>query len=154
MDYSDKLTKNIIFGESWSTKVINGKEVKRQIPPEEKYIPDVLLTAQDTQIVRNRLNEEYGNDPKIGYRNKLNEIMAIINSFWRQTAFQNYLYKKKQTTADGYKKISGHQKGTAVDLANPKGMTSKQFMDFIKTKCKTRFTYFKLYTWGVHCERR
>lgn len=150
MQYNDKLTKNIIFGESWSTKIINGKEVKRQVPPDEKYIPDVLITAQEGQKIRDKLNEIYGGNMEIGYRNKLNEIMLLIGSFWRQLIFQLYLYNTKQSTT----KTGDHPKGKAIDLLTPRGMTSKEFCSFIKEKCNTKFTKFIVYSWGVHCARK
>lgn len=150
LNYDDHLTKNILFGESWSTEVINGQEVKRQVPPDEEYISEVIITAEDGQIIRDKLNEVYGNSPKIGNRNKLNEIMLLIGSFWRSAVFQLYLYKTKQSTTT----TGDHPKGKAIDLWTPRGMTPRQFYLFIKNKCNTRFNWFKVYKWGVHCSRR
>ncbi|MCL5073859.1 MAG: hypothetical protein M1308_23650 [Actinobacteria bacterium] len=150
MKYSDKLTENIIFGESWSTKIINGKEIKRQVPPDEKYIPDILITAQEGQKIRDKLNEVYDDNMEIGYRNKLNEIMLIIDSFWRQLVFQLHLFLTEQSTT----KTGDHPKGKAIDLLTPRGMTANQFYLFIKEKCNTKFTKFIVYNWGVHCARK
>ena len=148
--YDDKLARNIKYGESWSTKVVNGVEVKRQVPPDIKCLPDVFITAEDAQIIRNRLNEVYGNNPKIGYRNKLNEIIIIFNSFWRTEVFQFHLWITGQSTTNQ----SDHEEGTAVDIANPRGMNSWTLYRFIKNKCNTRFNWFKRYYWGIHCSRR
>jgi hypothetical protein len=152
----ENLTRNITFRESFSTKVIAGIQIKRQVPPEEKYMPDVIMTAEDTQNIRDNLNRVFGADKRIGYRNKLNEIMIIINSFWRQGIFQHWLYinylnhRKPGSETDH----SDHEEGTAIDLATPKGMTAQGFYLFIINECKTRFNWFKTYSWGVHCSRR
>jgi len=149
-NYNDKLTRNIKFGESWSTRVINGIEYKRQVPPTIEYLHDVTITAEEGQIIRDRLNEVYGSNPLIGYRDKNNEIMLLIDSFWREIIFQLYLYKKGlSTTKDG-----DHPKGKAIDLVTPKGMTPYQFYRFIRYKCNTKFNWFKVYRWGIHCSRR
>jgi len=145
-----QLTKNISFRESWSTKVINGEEIKRQVPPTEEYMPEVIISAEDGQKIRDKLNEVYGNNPKIGNRNKLNEIMLLIGSFWRLAAFQLYLYKTKQSTTT----TGDHPEGKAIDLLTPRGLTPWQFYLFIRNKCNTRFNWFKRYSWGVHCSRR
>lgn len=149
-NYNDNLTRDIKFGESWSTRVINGIEYKRQVSPTIKYLHNVIITAEDGQVIRNRLNEVYGNNSKIGYRNKNNEIMLLIDSFWREIIFQLYLFKKGlSTTEDG-----DHPRGRAIDLVTPKGMTLHQFYWFIKHNCNTKFNWFKVYSWGVHCGRR
>lgn len=152
--YNDRLTRNIIFGESWSSVVKMGIVFKRSIKPDIEFIENVCITAEEVQKIRNRLNEVYGESPAIGYRNKTDEIMAIINSFWRTIIYQYYLYKKKLSTCDGYKRKSQHQLGKAVDLKTPKGMTPYEFYLFIKNECNTRFTWFKVYSWGVHCDWR
>lgn len=148
--YDDKLTKNIKYGECWSTIVICDVEYKRRVPPGIKYLPDVFISAEDSQIIRDRLNEVYGSNPRIGYRNKLNEIMILFNSFWRTGVFQLHLKTTKQSTTNQ----SDHEEGTAVDLRTPRGFIPWTFYRFIKTKCNTRFNWFKVYSWGVHCSRR
>lgn len=148
--YKDKLTRNILFGECWSTIVIDGVEHKRRVKPESKCMPDVIISAEDSQIIRDRLNEVYGGNPKIGYRNKLNEIMILFNSFWRTAVFQFHLWITKQSTTNQ----SDHEEGRAVDLRTPRGMRPWTFYKFIKNKCNTRFNWFKVYYWGVHCSRR
>ncbi len=148
--YNDPLTENIKYGESWSTKVINGVEIKRQVPPDFKNLENVFISAEDSQTIRNKLNEVYGNNPRIGYRNKLNEIIIIFNSFWRTGVFQFHLWITGQSPTN----ISDHEEGTAVDIRTPRGMRPWTFYRFIKTKCNTRFNWFKVYRWGVHCSRR
>lgn len=150
MEFNDLLTKNIKYGESWSTKVISDIEISRQTPPAEEYLPDVIITAEDGQVIRDTLNKVYGGNPKIGNRNKLNEIMLLIGSFWRSEVFQIYLFKTKQSTTT----TGDHPKGKAIDLWTPRGLTPRQFYWFIKYKCKTRFTKFIIYGWGVHCARK
>ena len=152
--YKDKLTRNIVFGECWSSVVRLGIVFRRKIKPIFEVMDNIFITADETQKIRNRLNEVYGYNPKIGYRNRLNEIIIIINSFWRTAVYQRYLYIKKLTICDGYKRKSQHQLGKAVDLKTPRGMTPYEFFIFIKDKCNTKFTWFKVYSWGVHCDWR
>ena len=152
--YTDKLTRNILFGESWGSVLRMGVVFRRSIKPLIEFIKNVFITANETQKIRDKLNEKYKDSPAIGYRNKQNEIMIIINSFWRTIVYQYYLYKKKLSTCDGYKHKSQHQLGKAVDLKTPRGMTPCEFYLFIKNECNTKFTWFKIYSWGVHCDWR
>jgi len=152
--YKDNLTRNIVFGEAWSSLVRLGIVFRRKIKPIFEVMDNIFVTAEETQKIRNRLNEVYGSNPKIGYRNRLNEIIIIINSFWRTAIYQFYLYQKNLTICDGYKRKSQHQFGKAVDLKTPRGMTPYEFFTFIKDECNTRFTWLKIYSWGVHCDWR
>jgi len=152
--YNDKLTRNIVFGETWSSVVKMGMVFRRSVKPTIEFMENVFSTAREVQKIRGTLNEVYGESPAIGYRDKLNEIMIIINSFWRTAIYQYYLYKKKLSTCDGYRRKSQHQLGKAVDLKTPRGMTPYEFYIFIKEECKTIFTWFKVYSWGVHCDWR
>ena len=152
--YNDRLTRNILFGESWSSVLRMGIVFRRSVKPDIEFIVNVFITADETQKIRDKLNEKYKDSPAIGYRNKQNEIMIIINSFWRTVIYQYYLYKKKLSICDGYKRKSQHQLGKAVDLRTPRGMTPYEFYLFIKNECNTIFTWFKIYTWGVHCDWR
>jgi hypothetical protein len=148
--YDDLLTRNIKYGECWSSVVKAGIVFRRRIPPEVKYMADIIITAEDGQVIRDKLNEVHGSDLKIGYRDKFGEIMLIINSFWRTLIYQWYLFIKKLSTTQ----TGDHPSGKAIDLKTPRGMTAFQFYLFIKHDCNTRFNWFKVYSWGVHCSRR
>ncbi|GAI95661.1 unnamed protein product, partial [marine sediment metagenome] len=137
-------------GESWSTEVINGVGYGRKIAPTIEFIPLILKGAKNVQKIRDRLNEKFGNNPKIGRRNKLGEIVVDVASWWRTIIFQIYLYRTKQSTTS----TGNHPRGIAIDLYTPRGITPAQFRDFIRDGCDTDFTYFITYGWGVHCDWR
>ena len=144
------ITRNIKFYETYSTKIIAGIQVRRQVAPTLDVLEEVLITANDGQKIRDELNLKYGNDKKIGYRDRNNEIMLPINSFWRTYRLQEYLYDKKLSTTN----TGDHPLGKAVDLKTPRGMTSLQFYLFIYDDCPTDFNWFKVYNNFVHCSRR
>ncbi|MBA7476355.1 hypothetical protein ES707_11740 [subsurface metagenome] len=148
--YNDRLERNFIFGESWSTEVINGVEYERRIAPTIEFISLILKGAFNLQKIRDQLNEKFGSNPKIGRRNKLGEIVIDVASWWRTKIFQIYLKRTKQSITSTGK----HPKGIAIDLYTPRGMTPRQFRDFIRDECDTDFTYFITYGWGVHCDWR
>ena len=150
MNKQDKLTDNFIFGESWSTEVIGGFEYRRRIPPTKSYIPLIFKGAFNLQKIRNRLNEKFGSNPKIGRRNKLGEIVVDVGSWWRTKIFQKYLKLTGQSTTP----TGNHPKGIAIDLDKPRGMTSTQFRNFIRDECNTDFTFYIVYRWGVYCDWR
>ena len=150
MNPNDKLARNFIFKESWSTKVVNGFEYERRIPPTKKYIPLIFKGAANLQKIRDRLNICFGSNSKIGRRNKLGEIVLDVASWWRTGIFQRYLKLKGQSTTS----TGNHPKGIAIDLYTPRGMTPNQFRDFIRDQCDTDFTYFIVYRWGIHCDWR
>jgi hypothetical protein len=150
MNYNDHLTRNLIFGESWSTKVIAGIQFRRRVAPSGENLEEVKITAVEYQKIRDKLNEIHGTNKKIGPRDKLGEIMLYVNSFWRELIFQAWLFiHKKSTTSTG-----DHPFGRAIDLRCPTGMTPADFLKFITEKCNTKFNWFKVYSWGVHCSRR
>ena len=150
MNKQDKLTDNFIFGESWSTEVISGFEYRRRIPPTKSYIPLIFKGAFNLQKIRNRLNEKFGSNPKIGRRNKLGEIVVDIASWWRAKIFQRYLKLTGQSTTS----TGTHPKGIAIDIYTPRGMIPTQFRNFIRDECNTDFTFYIVYRWGVHCDWR
>ena len=155
MNYNIKLTRNFIFGESWSTEVITKPdsgsiEYSRKIPPSKEFIPLIYRGAFNAQKIRDKLNERFGDNPKIGRRDKKGEIVLIVGSWWRTKEFQLYLYLTGQSTTS----TGNHPKGIAIDYYTPRGMTPKQFRDFIKNECNTDFTYYILYKWGIHCDWR
>jgi hypothetical protein len=148
--YSDPIEKNFIFGESWSTKVINGKEVRRQEAPPEGLIPNILKGAKNSQRIRNKLNEKYSRNMRIGTRNSKGEITLPVSSWWRSNAFQLHLYNTKQSTT----KTGHHTLGIAIDYPTPRGMTPVSFRDFVRDECGTDFTYYIVYSWGIHADWR
>ena len=155
MKSTDKLTRNFIFKESWSTEVITkpdcgSVEYKRRVPPPKEKIPLIYKGAFNLQKIRNRLNEKFGSNPKIGRRDKFGEIVVDVASWWRTVVFQLYLYLTGQSTTS----TGNHPKGIAIDLYAPRGMTPKQFRNFIRDECNTDFTYYIIYRWGVHCNWR
>jgi len=150
MKPDDNLTPNFKFKESWSTEVISGFEYKRRIPPTPKYIPLIFKGAFNLQKIRDRLNEKFGSNPKIGRRNKLGEIVIDVGSWWRTKIFQRYLKLTGQSTTS----TGNHPKGIAIDLDTPRGMTPTQFRNFIRDECNTDFTFYIVYRWGVHCDWR
>ena len=144
------ITRNIKFYETYSTKIIAGIRVRRQVAPTLDVLPEVLITASDGQKIRDKLNLQFGGNPKIGYRDRNNEIMLYINSFWRTYGLQEYLYYKKLSTT----KKGDHPLGKAIDLKTPRGMTSLEYYLFIYDGCDTQFNWFKVYDNFVHCSRR
>jgi len=144
------ITRNIKFYETYSTKVIVGIQVKRQISPTLDVLKEVIITAIEAQKIRDKLNEKFGSNPNIGPRDKNNEIMLYINSFWRTLVFQAYLFLKKESITS----TGDHPFGKAIDLRCPKGMTPADFCEFIDEQCDTLFNWFKIYSWGCHCSRR
>lgn len=149
-EYNDRIEKNFIFGESYSTEVIKGREYERRVKPTDEYLPLVILGAAQVQKIRDKLNEVFGTTPGMGRRNILNEIVVDIASWWRTKVFQIHLKNTRQsTTSTGH-----HPKGIAIDLYTPRGMSPTQFRNFIRDECNTIFTHYIIYGWGVHCDWR
>ena len=123
---------------------------KRAVEPCKEYFANLKITAVNGQIIRDRLNEVFGNDLRIGKRNRQGEIYITVNSWWRTRIFQLYLYLSKKSTV----KVSKHQSGIAIDIARIKGMTVRRLRVFIEDECNTAFTKIIEYSWGLHLDWR
>ena len=146
----EKLTKNFTWKEAWSSIRLIRITFKRAVEPCEEYIANIKTTAINVQMIRDRLNEIYGDDLRIGKRNRQGEIYITVNSWWRTRIFQLYLYLSKKSTV----KVSKHQWGIAIDIARIKGMTVTELRFFIRNKCDTIFTKIIEYKWGIHMDSR
>ena len=148
LDPGYKLTRNFILLETYSTEVVNGVEIKRQIKPQYIYLNRLIRVAENVQKIRDRLNLEFKNNLLIGHRNSSGEIYIIVSSWFRTNEFQHYLYTADpplSTTDD-----SRHEKALAIDINRIKGLAVRQLHNFIKEKCNTEFTQFIEYDWGLH----
>lgn len=145
-----KLTKNFIWKEAWSSIRLMRITFKRAVEPCKEYLENIKITAINVQLIRDRLNEIYGDDLRIGKRNRQGEIYIKVNSWWRTRIFQLYLYLSKQSTV----KVSKHQSGIAIDIARIRGMTVVELRFFIRNKCDTAFTKIIEYSWGLHLDWR
>ncbi len=150
MNKTTKLTANFIWAEAWSSIRLIRITFKRAVEPCENYIDNIQKTADSVQIFRDRLNEKFGWNRKIGRRNRLGEIYVTANSWWRTWIFQLYLYLSGKSTV----KVSKHQSGIAIDIAKIKGLTVHQLRLFIENECDTEFTTFIEYSWGIHLDWR
>ena len=150
----NKLTKNFIWKETWSSIRLIKITFKRAVEPCISFgfilVDNLRKTAINIQIVRDRLNEVFGDDLRIGKRNRQGEIYIKVNSWWRTRIFQLYLYLSKKSTV----KVSKHQSGIAIDIARIKGMTVRQLKLFIQNECDTVFTKIIEYSWGLHLDWR
>jgi len=144
------ITRNISWKETWSSRRYPGFTRRRVVEPGEQYVENVIKTAIEAQKIRDMLNKTYGYDNAIGVRDKNKEIMLFNNSFWRAYEFQYWLYKTKKSTT----KKGQHPLGLAIDLPTIIGISPWDFYEFIKYKCNTNFSWFRVYGWGVHCDRR
>jgi len=143
------LTKDFVLGEFYSTQVVNGVQISRAVKPPFIYFEEILKTAINAQIIRDRLNDVYGENPAIGIRNSAGEIILIVGSGWRSNAFQYWLWTNlKSTTND-----SQHELGKAVDLNIVPGLTMEQFVNLVEVS-DTDFTWIKKYAWGLHFDTR
>ena len=132
--YNDKMTRNFKYGESWSSKRIAHITFKRRVRPDNIFFLDnVLKSANEAQKIRDKLGKP-----------------LHANSWWRTGEYQDYLYRSRQSTTDNSK----HELGIAIDFKTPRGMTPRQFFDFIVNECNTKFRGFGIYYWGVHADMR
>lgn len=150
MNKWDKLTTNFTWVETWSSIRLIKITFKRAVEPCLGYYANLKKTAKNIQIVRDRLNEAFGDNPRIGLRNRQGEIYITVNSWWRTRIFQLYLYLSRKSTV----KISKHQTGIAIDIAKIKGLTVRQLRLFIEDECDTAFTKIIEYSWGLHLDWR
>ena len=150
MEKYEKLTRNFIWHETWSSIRLIKITFKRAVEPCKCLFAKLKKTAINVQIIRDRLNEVYGNNYKIGQRNRQGEIYITVNSWWRTRVFQLYLYLSKKSTA----KKSKHELGIAIDIAKIKGLTVRQLRKFIENECDTIFTKLIEYSWGLHLDWR
>ena len=131
--YNDKLTRNFKYGESWSSKRIAHITFKRRVRPDNIFLDNVLQSAGEAQKIRDKLGKP-----------------LYASSWWRTAKFQYWLYITGRSTTDNSK----HELGIAIDFKTPRGMTPRQFFDFIINECNTNFRGFGIYYWGVHCDMR
>jgi len=150
MDRYDNLTDNFKWRETWSSIRLIKITFRRAVEPCKCLFANLKKTAINIQIIRDRLNEVYGDNYRIGRRNRQGEIYITVNSWWRTRIFQLYLYLSRKSTV----KISKHQTGIAIDIAKIKGLTVRQLKDFIKNECETDFTKIIEYSWGLHLDWR
>lgn len=150
MNKYENLSGNFKYGEAWSSIRLIKITFKRAVEPCKEFLSNIRKTAANVQIIRDRLNEVYGNNRRIGLRNKRGEIYITVNSLWRTRIFQLYLFLSGKSTA----RVSKHQTGIAIDIAKIKGLTVRQLKDFIKNECETDFTKIIEYSWGLHLDWR
>ncbi len=146
----NKLTTNFSWVETWSSIRLIRITFKRAVEPYKEYLANIKITAINIQIVRDCLNMAFGNDLRIGKRNRTGQIYITVNSWWRTRIFQLYLYLSRQSTV----KVSKHQSGIAIDIARIKGMTVRELRLFIEDECDTAFTKIIEYSWGLHLDWR
>lgn len=150
MEKLTRLTDNFIWGESWSSIRLARITFKRAVEPCTVFLDSINNTAENIQKVRNTLNEEYFYNRQVGTRNRKDEIIIRVNSWWRTKIFQDYLYTSGKSTVS----ISKHQTGIAIDIARVPGFTVRQLRDFIISECETDFTKIIEYKWGLHLDSR
>ena len=150
MDKYDKLATNFTWHEAWSSIHLIGITFKRAVEPCLIYYANIKKTAANAQVIRDNLNRVYGDNRRIGHRNRQGEIIIRVNSFWRTWIFQLYLYLSKKSTA----KVSKHETGIAIDIARVPGLSAAELRCFIEDECDTAFTKILEYSWGLHLDWR
>ncbi len=146
MNKYTKLTSNFLWSEAWSSIRLVGVTFKRAVEPCDVFIDNIKKTATNAQIVRDRLNEVYGDNKRIGARNSKGEIYIIANSWWRTRILQYYLFLAGKSTV----RTSKHQLGIAIDIKKIRGLSVRQLRNFIANECDTEFSTMIEYLWGLH----